>query len=454
MAYESHLVSMEEIALKNTRAFAMGPFGSNIRAENYCASGVPVIRGTNLSNIGGPPFVDSGFVYLTEEKAEQLSSSDALPGDIVFVAQGTVGKLGLIPMDCRYRRFILSQNLMRLRVDEAIADRRYVYYFFRSRMGQEEILSRVSPTGVPCISQPLSSLRRFRMPYRNLADQRSIADLLELLDRRMLTAKATNVTLENIAKVTFKSWFVDFDPVRAKAEGREPEGMDADTAALFPSEFKKLPIGPFPLSWTKVSLGDISNVGIGKTPPRAQHQWFSESDRDVVWVSIKDMGKAGVYISTSSEFLTQEAVKRFNLRVVPDNTVIVSFKLTVGRLAITDGRMTTNEAIAHCVLSDDASVSTEYLYCALAAFDFTSLASTSSIAEAVNSKTIRGLNITVPTRVLMDRFTEVVQPLFQKIKNNQRSIETLSELRDTLLPRLISGKLRISEAEKLVEAVA
>ena len=165
------------------------------------------------------------------------------------------------------------------------------------------------------------------------------------------------------------------------------------------------------------------------------------------------MGKSGAYISDSAEYLTLESIDRFNLRVVPDNSVIVSFKLTVGRLAITDGEMTTNEAIAHCVLAQDSAVSSEYLYCALSVFDFTSLASTSSIAEAVNSKTIRNMLITVPPRQLAEAFSGLVQPLFRSIKNNQRLISTLSELRETLLPRLISGKLRVPEAEKLVEAV-
>ena len=169
--------------------------------------------------------------------------------------------------------------------------------------------------------------------------------------------------------------------------------------------------------------------------------------------SIRDMGNSGTYIARSSEFLTREAIERFNVRVVPDNTVIVSFKLTVGRVAITDGELTTNEAIAHCVLPADAFVSSEYLYCALSAFDFTSLASTSSIAEAVNSKTIRNILITVPPQALMKLFSNLVGPPFQRVKNNQRMIATLSSVRDTLLPRLISGKLRVPEAEKMVEAI-
>jgi type I restriction enzyme S subunit len=259
-----------------------------------------------------------------------------------------------------------------------------------------------------------------------MREQKLIAGFLGVLDEKIELLQKESLSLEQVARTIFKSWFVDFDPVRAKAEGREPNGMDAATAAIFPNEFHDSLVDPLPMGWERMSLGEISQVGIGKTPPRAQSQWFSESDDDVVWVSIRDMGKSGAYINSSSEFLTREAIDRFNVRLVPDNTVIISFKLTVGRIAITDGQLTTNEAIAHCVLPNDARVSSEYLYCALAAFDFTSLASTSSIAEAVNSKTIRALSITVPKKPLMDAYTGIAQPLFQIMKNNQRTIDTLS----------------------------
>ena len=282
------------------------------------------------------------------------------------------------------------------------------------------------------------------------SEQNKIAQFLGTVDNRLYNLSRQNESIESIAQAIFKSWFVYFDPVRAKAEGREPDGMDAATAALFPDDFRDSLVDPLPIGWERMSLGEISQVGIGKTPPRAQSQWFSESDDDVVWVSIRDMGKSGVYIKSSSEFLTREAIDRFNVRLVPENTVIISFKLTVGRIAITDGQLTTNEAIAHCVLPNDACISTEYLYCALAAFDFTSLASTSSIAEAVNSKTIRALSVTIPKKPLMNAYTSIAQPLFQIMKNNQRTIDTLSQLRDTLLPRLISGKLRVPEAEAML----
>ena len=199
-------------------------------------------------------------------------------------------------------------------------------------------------------------------------------------------------------------------------------------------------------------MADVSTVGIGKTPPRKEQHWFSESSDDVRWVSIRDMGLFGTYASLTSEYLTNEAVEKFNVRRVPDNTVIMSFKMTIGRVAITDGEMTTNEAIAHFRLSEGAAVSTEYVYLHLKQFDFTKLSSTSSIADAVNSKTVREIPVLVPSSDVMSAFQEKISAGFAILKNSEQQAQILSILRDILLPRLISGQMRIAELSEFVEA--
>ncbi len=157
------------------------------------------------------------------------------------------------------------------------------------------------------------------------------------------------------------------------------------------------------------------------------------------------MGSCGLYISTSSENLTSEAVSKFNVKVVPNNTVILSFKLTVGRVAITNGEMTTNEAIAHFV-SEDKSV-VEYLYCYLKTFNYQTMGSTSSIATAVNSKIIKGMPFVIPTDTELTAFHDVAEPMFAKIKANQEEIVRLTSIRDTLLPKLMSGEIDLSNID-------
>lgn len=185
------------------------------------------------------------------------------------------------------------------------------------------------------------------------------------------------------------------------------------------------------------------DISIGKTPPRKEPQWFSTNPQDIDWVSISDMGTCGLYISNSSEQLTKEAVERHNVKVVPDNTVLLSFKLTVGRIAITNGEMTTNEAIAH--FKTDKKEINEYLYCYLKCFNYQTMGSTSSIATAVNSKIIKGMPFVVPTDDELKEFHDFAAPMFAKIKTNQVETDNLTALRDTLLPKLMSGELDVSD---------
>ena len=189
-------------------------------------------------------------------------------------------------------------------------------------------------------------------------------------------------------------------------------------------------------------VDEYFDISIGKTPPRKEPQWFSKNPQDVTWVSISDMGTCGLYISSSSEQLTKAAIDRYNVKVVPDNTVLLSFKLTVGRIAITNGEMSTNEAIAH--FKTNKKEINEYLYCYLKYFNYQTMGSTSSIATAVNSKIIKSMKFIIPTDEELKEFHNFAEPIFAKIKVNQIEKDNLTTLRDTLLPKLISGELDIS----------
>lgn len=322
------------------------------------------------------------------------------------------------------------------------ADNDFVYYVCRDPTFREYAISRMEGTsGRQRVSW--QAVAGYELDVAPKQERRGVAVILTSLDDRITLLRETNQTLEAIAQAIFKSWFVDFDPVRAKMEGRQPVGMDEETAALFPDELVESELGLIPKGWSVQTMSDVSTVGIGKTPPRKEQQWFSQNPQDVPWLSIRDMGLTGTFAARTSEYLVTDAVSKFNVRVVPAHTVVMSFKLTVGRLAITGVPMTTNEAIAHFTLSEDAIVSTEYLYLHLSLFNFSSLSSTSSIADAVNSKTVREIPLVVPALGVSRNFDDVLKPLFDRIYANESSIAHLSDLRDTLLPRLISGKLRV-----------
>ena len=193
-------------------------------------------------------------------------------------------------------------------------------------------------------------------------------------------------------------------------------------------------------------MNEYFDISIGKTPPRKNQEYFSNNSNNNLWVSILDMKSSGIYINKSSEYLTDEAIKKCNVKIIPKNTLLLSFKLTIGRIAITYlDKTTTNEAIAHFLT--DKKGATEYLYCYLKKFNFNTLGSTSSIATAVNSKIIKEMPFIVPQEKDLENFYNLVKPLFENIKNNQIASEKLINLKNYLLPRLMNGEIDVEKIE-------
>lgn len=255
------------------------------------------------------------------------------------------------------------------------------------------------------------AIMQYEVPNFDLNTQQKITRLLESIDEKIELNNAINDNLQQQVMALYRKMFIESTNA-ARRECRADEYFD---------------------------------ISIGKTPPRKEPQWFSENSADRVWVSISDMGSCGLFIANSSEYLTHEAVEKFNVKVVPDNTVLLSFKLTVGRIAITDGEMTTNEAIAH--FKTNKPEVNEYLFCYLKDFNYQTMGSTSSIATAINSKIIKGKPFVVPTDGELEAFHGFAGPVFAMIKSNQRENSRLAALRDTLLPKLMSGELDVSDIQ-------
>ena len=195
---------------------------------------------------------------------------------------------------------------------------------------------------------------------------------------------------------------------------------------------------------TESRADEVFNIHIGKTPPRKEPEWFSfDRDGNVIWMSIKDMGGGDAYLIDSSEYLTPEAVDKHNIKKCKPGSVLLSFKLTVGRVGIVASEMVTNEAIA-CFSSDDPR-KLAYLYPLLKSYDYASLGSTSSIATAVNSKMIKAMGLKIPSSSVLDAFYERAKPIYELLLSNTRELAALNELRDTLLPKLMSGEIDVSD---------
>ena len=326
-------------------------------------------------------------------------------GDILLTTEAPLGLVARLDRD----DVAIAQRLLTLRGKENVLDNDYLLYYLQSPIGQASLKARETGTTVTGIKQ--AEFRKIEIIIPNYEIQKKISGILKALDEKIELNNAINNNLLEQVLALYRNRFVD-------TVNNERRICRAD---------------------------EYFDISIGKTPPRKEPQWFSTNPQDVTWVSISDMGTCGLYISSSSEQLTKEAVDRHSVKIVPDNTVLLSFKLTVGRIAITNGEMTTNEAIAH--FKTDKKEINEYLYCYLKCFNYQTMGSTSSIATAVNSKIIKGMPFVVPTDDELIDFHSVAAPMFAKIKANQTESEKLTAVRDTLLPKLMSGELDVSDID-------
>ena len=384
------------------------------RAEDYCLtvtdgthdSPKPQAEGRYLitSKHLKPSGIDfsSANKICEEDYQKIIQRSKVEQYDILFSMIGTVGNIHRVTIP------IVDFAVKNMGIFKMGGDANkslWMYYWLQSPIAQEYIQSRI--TGSTQGYLTLGNLRDFPVCVPPLEDQRRIAGILGAIDDKIENNRRINTNLELQAQALYKQWFVD---------NRSDD-------------------------WEVGKVSDYYDITIGKTPPRKEKQWFSNNPKDSVWVSISDLGSCGAYISDSSEYLTTKAVDKFNIKVVPNNTVLLSFKLTVGRVAITDGVLTTNEAIAHFNTLNDYI--TEYTYLALKAYNFANLGSTSSIATAVNSKIIKAMPWVMPNDNVLRDFHNIVAPIFTQIKNNIRENETLATHRDTLLPKLMNGEIKL-----------
>lgn len=386
--------------------------GFTFPSEDFSPSGdLPVVRIGNVQD--GRIVLSDGVRYAGGLTSSDLAEQTIHYGDLLIAMTGgdetnlatATGRVGL------YREkspALLNQRVAKIVSSEAI-DGGYLYYY----LTQRRITRHFAATANGSVQRNLTNghILNLELNLPPVSEQKSIASVLSSLDDKIELLRAENETLEAIAQEIFNEWFV-----KPAAGGVLPEG------------------------WELKRLSDVANVSIGRTPPRKEKEWFSLNPEDNKWISIKDLGEAGVYIDSSSEYITSAAVERFRIPVIPKGTVVVSFKLTLGRVAITAEDMYSNEAIAHI---KTRTLPPEYTYLFLKKFDYSTLGSTSSIATATNSEGIKGIEILVPDNRVLGAFTEIVAPLFQKIRDNTQETQQLAKVRDFLLPRLMSGAVRV-----------
>jgi len=380
-----------------------GPFGSQLHQSDYVSVGVPSIMPLNIGN--RMDISTDKIAYITEEDATRLARYRVKEGDIVYSRRGDVEKCAYIKE--KESGWLCGTGCLRIRIDSKKADSKFVAYY----LSTDEMKSWISNNAVGTTMPNLNStiLQQVPLLLPGLNDQRRIAAILSSLDDKIDLLHRENATLEQMAETLFRQWFVE----EAKEE------------------------------WEEKTLKQVVDIAIGRTPPRKESKWFSTNSNDVKWLSIKDMGGDSVFLFNTSEYLTKEAVATFSIPIIPMNTVVLSFKMTVGRVGITTEQMLSNEAIAHFKFNKSTPFTKEYLYLFLRSFKYDTLGTTSSIVTSINSAMIKDMMIPIPDGKTMDSFKEQTQTIFDKIYSNQKQIQTLIQMRDGLLPRLMNNEIII-----------
>lgn len=440
--------TIDEIKADTPNALATGPFGSSIGPRFFESYGVPVVRGTNLSEDISVRLSHENIAFMSVEKSRDFERSKARKGDLIFTSRGSVGQVGLIDKNCPYPEYVISNNMMKLSPNTKKADSNFLYYLFSSPLMVDEIRNQTIGTSVPGFN--LGQLRSLNIRLPPLPEQRAIARILGSLDDKIELNRRMNETLEALARTIFKSWFVDFDPVRARAEGRAPAGMDAETAALFPDGFEESEGRMVPEGWRVGRVSDLcSAIYSGGTPRTDKPEYW---DGDISWLSSGETREK--FIIGTKRRITIDGVSNSSARLAPtQSTVIASAGQgnTRGQTSMLAIDSYINQSVV--ALAAKPEISSQYhLFFDLERRyeEFRRISDAHSSRGSLTTKLLAGLNATIPEHSVIQCFDGVVGAAIERVTGNLQESHTLAALRDSLLSKLISGEIPIRDTKTLL----
>ncbi|ABD67792.1 restriction modification system DNA specificity domain [Rhodoferax ferrireducens T118] len=435
-----------EIAASSRNALVGGPFGSNLVSKDYVDQGVPVIRGQNM----GGRWVAGDFACVSTEKAAALSANTARPGDIVFTQRGTLGQVALVP-DSPYETYVVSQSQMKLTVDPEKADSLFLYYLFSSPIQQEYIRQNSIQVGVPHTN--LGILRDTPVVLPKSVDvQKDIARQLGTLDDKIELNRRMNETLEAMARAIFQSWFVDFDPVRAKASGESADsicqrlGLTPKLLALFPDSFEDSELGEIPSGWMIGSIGTLANVTGGSTPNTKEPKYWDDGVH--CWATPKDLSRLSSPVLLETERkVSDDGLAQIGSGLLKPGAVLLSSRAPIGYRVINEVPVAVNQGFI--AMTPNSGVSKYFLlYWAEWAHDeIVSRANGSTFLE-ISKANFRPIPVVRPTDALFEKFDQYVGPLYKRIVSNEQEKQLLVAQRDSLLPKLLSGEVMVAAEEE------
>jgi len=375
-------------------------------------------------------------------KSKLTDKSRPRVGDVLLTKDGSIGRVAVVDRD----GVCINQSVALLRPKKNI-NPEFLKYLLISPHYQRVMEGDSDGSTIKHIY--ITRVDKMQVAVPPLAEQSEILKVVGTIDDRITLLRETNATLEAIAQALFKSWFVDFDPVLAKAEGRQPEGMDATTAALFPDSFEESELGLVPKGWAVKPVGDAVDCLGGGTPDTKESSYWEPAEH--CWTTPKDLSglQSPVLLRTERQLSTLGLAK-VSSGLLPAGTLLLSSRAPIGYLAIAQMPVAVNQG--YIAIPPGGELSPVYMlfWCRQNMEVIKGRANGSTFME-VSKKAFRPIPAMVPTAGVLDAFANIAEPLFERLIENERQAQTLTQLRDTLLPRLISGQLRLSDAEQAVE---
>ena len=386
---------------------SMGPFGSDVKKEFYVNNGIPILNGSNLQ---GFKLQEESFGYLTKEKADTLKKCNAHRGDIIVTHRGTLGQIVYIPSNSKYERYVISQSQFRFRCKADLVDVKYLVYYFHTREGQHKILANASQVGVPALARATSTFRLIDIKLPPLSDQRRIVSILSSLDRKIELNNKINADLEEMAQAIFKNWFVDFEPFK--------DGKFVDSE-----------LGMIPEGWKVGGLFDIAEIFDKKRKP------LSGNVRE-------KMDKIYPYYGATScmDYVDDYIFDGIYTLIGEDGSVVKENGLPY--MQYVWGRMWVNNH-AH-ILQGKNGYSTEIIHALLSITNIKFLV-TGAVQAKLSQGNMQKILVAIPPKNVLDEIRPVIDNLYSKIRSLSEESSRLSLLRDTLLPRLMSGEIEVPE---------
>lgn len=415
-------------------------------ASEYVENGVPFLRSLNIQP---HRVVIDDIRFITPDFHQRLRKSALRPGDVVIVRTGKPGTCAVIPdwlPDANCSDVVIVRCGPRL-------NNRFLSYFVNSVAA-----GHVAAHTVGAVQQHFNvgSARKIRIPLPSLREQLEVASTLGVLDEKISLLRETNATLEAIAQALFKSWFVDFDPVRAKAEGRDPEGVSPEVANLFPSEFKESELGAIPNGWLLTPLGSLGSLTKG-----CSYKGSGLSDDYGAYMfNLGCFNAKRVYAKQNIKRYTGEYKPRHEVRagdLIIANTDMTQARDILGRPLLVPQGFSPGFVSHHVfrVAMDpqfDTPEAKAFIFFALQQPTFRERAigfATGTTVLAMPKEAVEEYQVPLPPPSLLKAFAGLIAPMLARVEYGEIQCESLAELRDALLPRLMSGKLRIPADEEV-----